>query len=127
MADRVTQKAMGIFLGTFFEALSALLLLGFEVVARSGVSLLFLGALLMVLTAVRYLVQWIHHVAEILKINHTLPRVHRQAVAVLDAYLADDTPNACAEVALASGEALQQRQCSVGYTSEKHRIVKNVD
>src|SRR3546814_2675497 len=87
MADRVTQNAMGTFLGTFVYALSALLLLGFEVVARSGVSLLFLGALLMMLNAVRYLVQWIHHVAEILKINHTLHRVHRQAVAVLDAYL----------------------------------------
>src|SRR3546814_4593443 len=82
MADRGTQNAMGTFLGTFVYALSALLLLGFEVVARSGVSLLFLGALLMMLNAVRYLVQWIHHVAEILKINHTLHRVHRQAVAV---------------------------------------------
>src|SRR3546814_6083742 len=51
MADRVTQNAMGTFLGTFVYALSALLLLGFEVVARSGVSLLFLGALLMMLNA----------------------------------------------------------------------------
>src|SRR3546814_15173010 len=97
---------MGTFLGTFVYALSALLLLGFEGVARSGVSLLFLGALLMMLNAVRYLVQWIHHVAEILKINHTLHRVHRQAVAVLDAYLADDAPKSCAEVATPSGEAL---------------------
>src|SRR3546814_12463200 len=92
MADRVTQNAMGTFLGTFVYALSALLLLGFEVVARSGVSLLFLGALLMMLNAVRYLVQWIHHVAEIPKINHPLHRVHRPAVAVLVSYPPDAPP-----------------------------------
>src|SRR3546814_8254546 len=69
----------------------------------------------MMLNAVRYLVQWIHHVAEILKINHTLHRVHRQAVAVLDAYLADDAPKSCAEVATPSGEALPLRPCIAGY------------
>src|SRR3546814_20203817 len=71
--------------------------------------------LLMMLNAVRYLVQWIHHVAEILKINHTLHRVHRQAVAVLDAYLADAAPKSCAAVATPSGEALPLRPCIARY------------
>src|SRR3546814_17275645 len=90
MADRVTQNAMGTFLGTFVYALSALLLMGFEVVARSGVSLLFLGALLMMLNAGRSLVQWTNTVATILKITHPLHRLPRHTDAVQDAYHAEN-------------------------------------
>lgn len=87
MADPVTQNALGTFLATFVYAATALLLFGFGVVERAGVTLSFLGALLLALNAVRYLVQWIHHVAEVLKINRIIHRIHRQARVVLETYL----------------------------------------
>ena len=90
MADPVTQNALGTFLATFVYSLTALLLFGLEAVAGPGVTLVFFGALLLAVNAVRYLVQWIHHVAESLKVNRIVHRVHRQATAVLDAYLAEN-------------------------------------
>ena len=47
--------------------------------AGPGVTLTFLCALILVMNAVRYLVQWIHHVAEILKVNRMIHRIHRGA------------------------------------------------
>ncbi|MEO3429947.1 DUF2254 domain-containing protein [Pelagibius sp. CAU 1746] len=87
MADPVTQNALGTFLATFTYALAALLLFGFGAVAGPGVTLIFFGALFLVLNALRYLVQWIHHVADTLKINRMIHRIHRQARTVLQTYL----------------------------------------
>ncbi|MEQ8357671.1 MAG: DUF2254 domain-containing protein [Kiloniellaceae bacterium] len=87
MADPVTQNALGTFLATFVYALTALLLFGVGAVAGPGVTLIYFGALLLALNAVRYLVQWIHHVADSLKVNRIVHRIHRQAALVLDGYL----------------------------------------
>ncbi len=87
MADPVTQNALGTFLATFVFALTALLLLGFDAVNRPGVTLIFCCALLLVMNSVRYLVQWIHHVADSLKLNRIVHRIHRQAQSVLESYL----------------------------------------
>lgn len=115
MADQVTQNAMATFLATFVYALSALLLIGFGAISGAGVSLVFLGALLVMLNAVRYLVQWIHHVAEILKINHTIHRVHRQAQAVLDSYLSGQVPGACGTVDAIAGPQITLAAPAAGY------------
>src|SRR3546814_3439390 len=77
MADQVTQNALGTFLATFVYSLTALLLLGFGAVSGPGLTLVVFGALLLALNAVRYLVQWSHHVAEVLKVNRMIHRIHR--------------------------------------------------
>ena len=87
MADAVTQNALGTFLATFVFALTALLLLGFGAVAGPGITLTLFCALILIMTSVRYLVQWIHHVAETLKLNRIVHRIHSQAEDVLKAYL----------------------------------------
>jgi len=115
MADPVTQNALGTFLATFVYALAALLLFGFGLVEGSGVTLSFFGALLLVLNAVRYLVQWIHHVAEILKINRMIDRVHRQGMAVLQTYLAKASAARCTASPAAAGERMHVRPTSAGY------------
>src|SRR3546814_2102575 len=84
MADQVTQNALGTFLATFVYSLTALLLLGFGAVYGPGLTLVVFGALLLALNAVSYLVQWSHHVAEVLKINRMIDRIHRHAAGVLD-------------------------------------------
>jgi len=87
MADRVTQNALGTFLATFVYALAALLLFGGNAVDDAGVTLTFVGALVLIASSLRYLVQWIHHVAETLKVNSMIHRIHRQALNVLEGYL----------------------------------------
>ncbi|WP_340119775.1 DUF2254 domain-containing protein [Pelagibius sp. 7325] len=98
MADPVTQNALGTFLATFVFSLAALLLFGFHMVTGPGVTMTFLCALLLAMNAVRYLVQWIHHVAEILKVNRIIHSIHRQARSVLETYL-DAAPSAACEPA----------------------------
>ncbi|TQV70093.1 DUF2254 domain-containing protein [Denitrobaculum tricleocarpae] len=87
MADTVTQNALGTFLATFVFALTSLLLLGFGAVAGPGITLTLFCALILIMTSVRYLVQWIHHVAETLKLNRVVSRIHSQAEEVLKYYL----------------------------------------
>lgn len=117
MADPVTQNALGTFLATFVYALCALLMFGFEAVGEGGATLLFFGALFLVLNAVRYLVQWIHHVADILKVNRMIQRIYRQARAVLEAYLASDPTADCKPLPLGeSGDETQQiNAATTGY------------
>jgi len=115
MADPVTQNALGTFLATFVFALAALLLFGFDTVTGPGVTMTFLCAVVLAMNAVRYLVQWIHHVAEILKVNRIIHRIHRQARSVLETYL-DAAPEAACEPATpgAGGETVI-RSSNTGY------------
>lgn len=117
MADPVTQNALGTFLATFVYALTALLLFGFGVVGEGGAALVFFGALFMVLNAVRYLVQWIHHVAEILKVNRMIHRIHRQASAVLETYLGSDPTAGCDPLPRGGGspETQELKSKATGY------------
>lgn len=115
MADRVTQNALGSFLATFVYALAALLLLGFGAVSGPGVTLVFFGALLLALNAVRYIVQWAHHVAEILKINHMIDRVHHHGLAVLEAYLGGGADVDCKELPTAGRDVTTVQPDSAGY------------
>lgn len=88
MADPVTQNALGSFLATFVFSLTALLLLGSGGLSGPGVTLTFFFALALIMNAIRYLVQWIHHVAETMKLNRIVKRIHGQAEQVLQNYLA---------------------------------------
>jgi uncharacterized membrane protein len=117
MADPVTQNALGSFLATFVYALTALLLFGFEVVGEGGATLLFFGAIVLVLNALRYLVQWIHHVADILKVNRMIHRIHRQAGTVLQTYLASDPAADCEPLPLEKKDSVtvDLRSGSTGY------------
>ncbi len=95
MADPVTQNALGSFLGTFVFSLTALMLLGSDSISESGVAITFFCALALIMNAVRYLVQWIHHVAESLKLNRIVKRIHSQAERVLENYLEQDAAQGC--------------------------------
>lgn len=90
MADRVTQNALGIFLATFVFSVTALLLFAFESVRGSASMLLFVIAIAMVAMSIGSLLQWIHHVADALKLNRVIERLTFQASYVLDRYLDED-------------------------------------
>src|SRR3546814_2004412 len=120
MADQVTQNALSTFLATFVYSLTALLLLGFGAVSGPGLTLVVFGALVLALNAVRYLVQWSHHVAEVLKINRMIDRIHRHAAGVLDSYLDGERHARCDAPAAAprQGFAVHPQGRSEEHTSE---------
>ncbi len=93
MADRVTQNALSTFLGTLVFALSAQVLLEVSAIEGLGITVLFVLALVLVATAIRYLVQWIHHVANTLKLNRIVDGIYWQAKEVLDDYLVEKEGN----------------------------------
>lgn len=115
MADQVTQNALGSFLATFVYSLTALLLLGFGAVSGPGLTLVVFGALLLALNAVRYLVQWSHHVAEVLKVNRMIHRIHRQAAGVLDSYLDGERHARCDASVVAPRQSLAVHPQNTGY------------
>lgn len=115
MADPVTQNALGTFLATFVYAMAALLLFGFETVTGRGVTLVFLAGLLLAVNALRYMVQWIHHVAEILKLNHIIHRINRRAAEVLDTYLREDCRSGGADTEKPEGPRQTVRPELAGY------------
>jgi uncharacterized membrane protein len=87
MADEATQNALGTFVATFVFALAAMLLIGMGGIHAAGITLTFFVTLLLAIAAIGYLVYWIHHVADSLKLTRITNRVFKQAEATLDAYL----------------------------------------
>jgi uncharacterized membrane protein len=86
MADSVTQNALGTFLAAFVFSLTGLFLLGVDAVGQRAATLLYLLALVLAAAAVLYLVQWMHHVAGVIRINKVVDRIHGQSRRVLHAY-----------------------------------------
>ena len=106
MADSVTQNVLATFIASFVFALAALLLMGFGFVSELEARLVFIGSVVVSILAVRYLVQWVHHIAETLKLNQIIARVHDQALAVLEAYL--PPPDADPADAAPAGDATER-------------------
>lgn len=87
MADPVTQNALSTFLATFVFAVTALGLFGFKAVSDAGVTLIFAVAVFLGIWAIRYLVQWMHHVAASSKLNSIIVKIYNQAESCLKNYL----------------------------------------
>ena len=115
MADEVTQNALGSFLATFVFSLTALMLLGIDGIADAGIALTFFCALLLILNALRYIVQWIHHVATATKLNRIVSRVHRQAEQVLVNYLDHGDETAAERLRTGEGAPAVLRAKGSGY------------
>ena len=81
--DRVTQWTLGIFLGTFLYCMAALpaarsLPYPFAPVATV------LGAILLALACVAWLLYFIHHISQAISVNHILDRIASETEAVID-------------------------------------------
>ena len=81
--DRVTQQTLGIFLGTFTYCLAALpaahtLPRPFEPV------LTVLGAMLLSLACVAWLLYFIHHISEAISVNHIVDRIAQETESIID-------------------------------------------
>lgn len=81
--DRVTQQTLGVFLGTFTYCLAALpaaraLPRPFEPV------LTLLGAMLLALACVGWLLFFIHHISQAISVNHIVDRIAQETETVID-------------------------------------------
>jgi uncharacterized membrane protein len=89
MADEVTQNALSTFIATFVFAMAGMLGLALEAYDKSGLSLLFGIGLVLTIQALRYLVQWMHHIAGTLRLGNIVARVHADTYDSLARFLAD--------------------------------------
>ncbi len=81
--DRVTQQTLGVFLGTFAYCLAAL------PAARSlphpvEPVLTVLGAMLLALVSVAWLLFFIHHISQAISVNHIVDRIACETEAIID-------------------------------------------
>jgi uncharacterized membrane protein len=81
--DRVTQRTLGIFLGTFSYCVAAL------PAARSvphpfAPVLTVLGAMLLALTCVAGLLFFIHHISQAISVNHIVEKIAGETEAIID-------------------------------------------
>jgi len=81
--DRVTQWTLGVFLGTFSYCMAALpaarsLPHPFAPVATV------LGAMLLALTCVGWLLYFIHHISQAISVNHIVDRIARETEGIID-------------------------------------------
>jgi len=81
--DRVTQWTLGFFLGTFSYCMAALpaarsLPCPFAPVATV------LGAMVLALTCVGWLLFFIHHISQAISVNHIVDRIARETEAIID-------------------------------------------
>jgi uncharacterized membrane protein len=81
--DRVTQQTLGIFLGTFTYCLAALP----SAHAQPGPFepvLAVLGAMLLALACVGWLLFFIHHISQAISVNHIVDRIAQETEGVID-------------------------------------------
>ena len=81
--DRVTQQTLGIFLGTFSYCIAAL------PAARSvphpfSPVLTVLGAMVLALACVAWLLYFIHHISQAISVNHIVEKIAVEAESVID-------------------------------------------
>jgi uncharacterized membrane protein len=81
--DRVTQRTLGIFLGTFSYCVAAL------PAARSvpqpfAPVLTVLGAMLLALACVAWLLFFIHHISQAISVNHIVEKIASETEAIID-------------------------------------------
>ncbi len=105
--DRVTQQTLGIFLGTFTYCLAALpaahtLPRPFEPV------LTVLGAMLLSLACVAWLLYFIHHISQAISVNHIVDRIAQETEAIIDQTMPHPIRHGrLTEAALYAGEQLE--------------------
>lgn len=89
VSDQVTQQTLGIFLGTFLYCLAALPAAHTHPTPFSPV-LTVLGAMLLAVACVGWLLYFINHISQAISVNHIVDRLARETEAMIEAMM----PNA---------------------------------
>ncbi len=120
--DRTTQWTLGVFLGTFsycMAALPAARALPHPFVPAATV----LGAMLLALGCVAWLIYFIHHISQSISVNHIVDRIARETELVIDDFM----PYASSPFSLESLEALSSDEEGAMVLSRQSGYIRFVD
>jgi uncharacterized membrane protein len=120
--DRTTQWTLGVFLGTFsycMAALPAARLLPHPFVPAATV----LGAMLLALGCVAWLIYFIHHVSQSISVNHIVDRIARETELVIEEYM----PYPRNPFSLDDPEDISSSQPGAAVLSRKSGYIRYVD
>jgi uncharacterized membrane protein len=120
--DRVTQGTLGMFLGTFSYCVAAL------PAARSvpqpfAPVVTVLGAMLLALACVAWLLFFIHHISQAISVNHIVEKIASETEAIIDEIMPE--PRRRSRIAEAAAPAPTEREAAV--LSEVSGYVRFVD
>jgi uncharacterized membrane protein len=120
--DRVTQRTLGIFLGTFSYCVAAL------PAARSvprpfAPVLTVLGAMLLALACVAWLLFFIHHISQAISVNHIVDKIAGETEAIIDELMPE--PRRPTRMPQADGPESIERETAV--CSEVSGYVRFID
>src|SRR5271165_4824818 len=120
--DRVTQWTLGIFLGTFSYCMAALpaarsLPHPFAPVATV------LGAMLLALTCVGWLLFFIHHISQAISVNHIVDKIAKETESVIDELM----PSPRGLDHLKHAEALRPNPSEVAISTNESGYIRFID
>jgi uncharacterized membrane protein len=120
--DRVTQWTLGIFLGTFSYCMAALpaarsLPHPFAPVATV------LGAMLLAITCVGWLLFFIHHISQAISVNHIVDKIAKETEGVIDELM----PSPRGLDHLKHAEALRPNASEVAISTEESGYIRFID
>ena len=120
--DRVTQWTLGIFLGTFSYCMAALpaarsLPQPFAPVATV------LGAMMLALTCVGWLLFFIHHISQAISVNHIVDKIAKETEALIDELM----PSPRGVDSLRHTEALRPNPSEVAISSGESGYIRFID
>jgi len=120
--DRVTQWTLGIFLGTFSYCMAALpaarsLPHPFAPVATV------LGAMLLAITCVGWLLFFIHHISQAISVNHIVDKIAKETEGVIDELM----PSPRGLDHLKHAEALRPNTSEVAISTEESGYIRFID
>src|ERR1700733_3873029 len=120
--DRVTQWTLGIFLGTFSYCMAALpaarsLPRPFAPVATV------LGAMMLALTCVGWLLFFIHHISQAISVNHIVDKIAKETEAMINELM----PSPRGVDSLKHTEALRPNPSEVAIASDESGYIRFVD
>jgi uncharacterized membrane protein len=120
--DRVTQWTLGIFLGTFSYCMAALpaarsLPYPFAPVATV------LGAMLLALACVAWLLYFIHHISQAISVNHIVDRIASETEAMIDEMMPQPRRNS----RLADNEAINPNTWETPVLSDVSGYIRLID
>jgi len=120
--DRVTQWTLGVFLGTFSYCMAALpaarsLPHPFAPVATV------LGAMMLALTCVGWLLFFIHHISQAISVNHIVDKIAKETESMIDELM----PSPRGVDSLKHIEALRPNPSEAAFSSDESGYIRFVD
>jgi uncharacterized membrane protein len=120
--DRVTQWTLGVFLGTFSYCMAALpaarsLPHPFAPVATV------LGAMMLALTCVGWLLFFIHHISQAISVNHIVDKIAKETESMIDELM----PSPRGVDSLKHVEALRPNPSEAAFSSDESGYIRFVD